>query len=101
MAESKMNNNAVNYNCLYDKETGNLIKDNSNLTKGSYYGKSCSKDERKYSTSIDKCIFQLNSIHGEYPTIESCVRKAKELRDTYSYTQWSVYNNGSYKKYLQ
>ena len=54
--------------------------------------------------SVDRGIFQLNSIHGfdeEWLTVtENNLIAARKIYDKQGLQAWSAYNNGSYKKYL-
>lgn len=54
--------------------------------------------------SKDIGIFQINDQHGWSANDRFDWRKniwmAKELRDRHGWTEWAVYNNGSYRKFL-
>ena len=54
--------------------------------------------------SKDVGIFQINDKHGwsdeERLDWKTNIRLAKELRDSRGWSEWAVYNNGSYRNYL-
>lgn len=93
MAESSLNPVAVNWNCTYVND------------KGKTYSTSCKKPDRIRAWSVDCGVAQINFVGKECPRIlfdpVENLRIAKvEKYDKQGLKAWSVYNNGSYVKYL-
>lgn len=92
-AESGLNPVAMNWNCTY-------IND-----KGKTYSTSCKKVDRVRAWSVDCGVAQINVRGKECPQIlfdpVENLRIAKvEKYDKQGLGAWSVYNNGSYKRFL-
>lgn len=97
-AESNLNNNAINYNCWYDKKG----KISTTYVKGG--GRSCKVEDRKYSFGVDCFVLQ-----SHYPgrktcpknvTIDQHLQEMAELSKKRSFQPWSSYNQGLHTKYL-
>ena len=93
MAESHLNPVAINWNCTYLND------------KGKTYSTSCKKSDRIRAWSVDCGVAQINVRGKECPKIlfdpVENLRIAKvEKYDKQGLKAWSVYNNGSYLRYL-
>lgn len=97
-AESSLKNDAINYNCWYDKD-GNI-----KTTYVKNGGKSCKKEDRKYAFGVDCFVLQ-----AHYPGRKSCpegvtldmhLREMADLSRQRSFQPWVVYNTGAYKAHL-
>lgn len=97
-AESRLDPKAINYNCKYWK-----ILANGSSTP---YYTSCKKGDEYLAFSIDRGIAQVNSVHlkGRSPSVlfdaETNIKEARRIYLSAGWGQWSMYNNGGYKKYL-
>lgn len=97
-AESKMNNNAIGYNCWYK---GDVVYKEKVIGAES---KACKKHDRKYSWSIDCFLLQKNYVGlKECPknvTLEQHLQEVSELSKVQGLQAWSSFNSGAHKKYL-
>ena len=96
MAESSMNNEAKNYNCLYPVKQ----KDGTTKLKSTF----CKKEDKEKAWSVDCgpaqinvkgkiCPKKLMTLEGSIPTIE-------KIYKTQGLNAWVAYKTGSYKKYM-
>jgi hypothetical protein len=84
MAESNLNNDAVNWNCRYNG-----------------VATSCKKEDRHRAFSLDKGIFQINNAKEEDLTIDGNLKAARKLYETKrNKGHWVVFSTGAYLKYL-
>lgn len=86
MAESKLNPKAVGYNCVYGQNI-----------------RSCDVSDRGRAVTKDYSIFQINNYYhpgSENFTVEENISYARKMYLKGGWVQWSVYNSGSYLKYL-
>lgn len=93
MAESKLNPQAKNWNCQYTNASGKK------------YSTSCKTvEDRAMAWSVDCGVAQINTRGKECPKElydpAHNLSVASQKLDTQGLGAWSVYNNGSYKKYL-
>lgn len=86
-AESSLNPRAVNYNCFYGGKS-----------------RSCNKEDRHLSWSVDCGIAQINKKGNVCPEelfdIQTNLNEAKKIMASQGLNAWVVYSNGTYIKYL-
>lgn len=93
MSESKLNNEAVNWNCRYTKV--------DELGATSTYSTSCKKEDRSNAFSMDHGLFQINNATKEEKTLEGNLKAARAKYDTkLNKRHWSDFKNGKYLKCL-
>lgn len=83
MAESNLNNNAINWNCHYEGKS-----------------RSCAKGDRGRAWSTDGGLFQIHKATKEQMTLDGNIKEARKKYDTQGKKAWTVWNTGAYKKYL-
>lgn len=98
-AESGMNNNAVNYNCYYNKDESVVYK---TKVKGSH-STFCKKEHRKYSYSVDCFILQRNYKGQKCPNIsvDEHLEDVAKLSKVQGLNAWVAYQNKSYLAYTK
>lgn len=96
-AESRMNNDAIGYNCFYyqGKATTTPIKNGS---------KACDVKDRSLAWSVDCFLLQKNYVGRktcpEGVSLDQHLKEVSDLSKQQGLTAWSAYNNGSYKRHL-
>ena len=101
-AESSLNTKNVNWNCHYYKI---VINQKTGKEENKRYSTSCkTKAERVNAWSVDCGIAQINHRGKVCPEhlfkIENNLAIAKQKLDTQGLKAWSVYTNGTYKRFL-
>lgn len=99
-AESHLNNEAMNWNCYYNKNRTVVYTER---VEGAH-STSCKKEHRKYSWSIDCFVLMKNYIGiKDCPTdvtLDEHLKEMAELSKKRGYQPWSAYNSGAHEKYL-
>lgn len=98
-AESRLNPNAVGYNCYYNSDETKVY---TTRVKGAH-STHCKRGHEKYSWSIDCGILQKNYVGLKScptVTIDEHLKEVAELSRSQGLSAWSAYNNESYKKFL-
>lgn len=84
IAESQLNNDAVNWNCRYNG-----------------IATSCKKQDRDKAFSTDHGVYQINKAGDEAKTVDGNIQAARKLYETKrSKSHWVVFSTGAYKQYL-
>lgn len=98
-AESRMNNQAVNYNCFYNKDKTIVYKER---VKGSH-STFCKYEHRKYAHSVDCFILQRNYKGQKCPniTIDEHLEDVAKLSKVQGFNAWVSYQNGSHLAYTK
>lgn len=100
MAESHLNNDAINWNCYYNKDKSIVY---TTKVKGSH-STFCKPEHRKYSWSIDCFALMKN-----YPGLKTCpadvtldehLKEMADLSKKRNFQPWSSYNSGAHEQYL-
>ena len=99
-AESGLQEDAINYNCWYNKDKSIVYE---TKVRGSH-GAACKKEHRKYSFGVDCFILQ-----AHYPgrrtcptdvTLDEHLREMAELSKKRSFQPWISWQNNLHLKYL-
>lgn len=95
-AESGLDHEAMNWNCYY-------YKGKATTTPIKWGSKSCNKEDRKLSWSIDCGVLMKNYIGIKTcpkVSVDEHLQEMAELSKKRGFQPWSAYNNKSYIKYL-
>jgi hypothetical protein len=99
-AESHFNNDAMNWNCYYNKDKSIVY---TTRVKGSH-STFCKPEHRKYSWSIDCFVFMKNYVGlKECPkdiTLDEHLAEMAVLSKQRGFQPWSSYNAGVHEEYL-
>lgn len=97
-AESRMNPNAVGYNCYYDKNETTVY---TTKVKGSH-STACKKEHRKYAWSVDCGVLQLNTLGKVCPkeTIDQHLQRGALLSKVQGLNAWVTYQTKAHERYL-
>lgn len=99
-AESKLNNNAVGYNCFYNAYETIVYE----IRVSGSHSTHCKAGHQKYAWSVDCFVLQKN-----YPGRKSCpkdvtldehLEEVAELSRVQGLEAWSSYNNGSFRGHI-
>ncbi len=98
-AESRLNPNAVGYNCYYNGDTVYDHKVNGAVSKA------CKKSHRQYAFSVDCGVMQMNVKGQTCPTelfdVEVNIKSAVELSKRQGLGAWVAYKTKAHEKYLK
>lgn len=99
-AESNLQEDAINWNCYYNKDRSVVYE---TRVKGSH-GAACKKEHRKYSFGVDCFVLQ-----AHYPGRKSCpkdvtldqhLEEMAELTKKRSFQPWVTFNRGLHLAYM-
>lgn len=98
-AESRMNNDAKNWNCFYNKDKTVVYTER---VKGSH-STFCKFEHRKYAHSVDCFVLQRNYKGQHCPniTIDEHLEDVAELSRVQGLNAWISYKNGSHLAYTK